>query len=255
MRSTRNQSFCWQEKKINRLIQDRFEKSERVKMLLLYATLTWLDSDFNSKDIKYYTQTISAYSGLGKEFIPKGLKLLEALHVLRIIQEKEAGKFKGKKLIYTPEKVKEIPRKSKNRKTVHIKTSIGKSNTSEDSSLIEDSSIKEDSKKDANAFSLSSEEKKNNDKDIYVLVEMLISLYHEKIRPAVVTKTGKQCIIDRLERFTLDELKEAINRFSSNPWRMKKNAMNGIEWFFKNDVQIQRWIWLEKEEPRRVYKI
>ena len=79
-----------------------------------------------------------------KEFIPKGLKILENLQVLRLEEEREAGKFKGKKLIYTPEKVKERPRKKTDKETVHRKTSIGNSDTSEDSLLTEDSFIKED---------------------------------------------------------------------------------------------------------------
>ena len=92
MRTIRNQPFCWQEKKINRLIRKRFlNKSERSKMLLLYATLSEIDNDFNSKDIKYYTKTISTYSGLSREFIPTGLKKLEALNILKLVLDRESG--------------------------------------------------------------------------------------------------------------------------------------------------------------------
>lgn len=126
MRSTRNQPFCWQEKKINRLLREKYNKSELSKMLLLYATITEMDSDFNSKDIKYYTKSISTYSGLSKEFIPRGVKKLEELGVIKIVADKENGKFKGKRLVFTPEKIQEIEM-GITQKTVDGKTSNGKS--------------------------------------------------------------------------------------------------------------------------------
>jgi hypothetical protein len=107
MRNTRNQPFCWQEKKINRLLRAMYKKTDLSKMLLLYATITEMDSDFNNKDIKKYTKSISTYSGLSKEFIPQGLKKLEELGILVIVLDKENGKFKGKRIVFTPEKIHE----------------------------------------------------------------------------------------------------------------------------------------------------
>lgn len=126
MRSTRNQPFCWQEKKINRLLREKYKKNELLKMLLLYATITEMDSDFNSRDIKKYTKSISTYSGLSKEFIPQGLKKLKELGIIEIIADKENGKFKGKRIVFTPEKIQEIETKN-TPKTVDGKTVNGKS--------------------------------------------------------------------------------------------------------------------------------
>lgn len=95
-------------------------------MLLLYATITEMDSDFNSRDIKKYTKSISTYSGLSKEFIPQGLKKLKELGILEIVSDKENGKFKGKRLIFTPEKIQDIEIENTS-KTVDGKTFDGKS--------------------------------------------------------------------------------------------------------------------------------
>ena len=74
----------------------------------LYLTLTEIYSDFNGQDIKYYTETIAKYSGLSKGWIPKGLKILEELKVIELVEERSKGKFKGKKLIFTPENIEEM---------------------------------------------------------------------------------------------------------------------------------------------------
>ncbi|MEG9321001.1 hypothetical protein V6R56_15950, partial [Fusobacterium varium] len=47
-------------------------------------------------------------SGLSKGWIPKGLKILEELKVIELVEERSKGKFKGKKLIFTPENVEEM---------------------------------------------------------------------------------------------------------------------------------------------------
>ena len=43
-------------------------------MLLLYSTLTEMDSDFNGQDINFYTKTIVTYSWLNKDVVPWFLK-------------------------------------------------------------------------------------------------------------------------------------------------------------------------------------
>jgi len=144
MRSTRKQPFCWQEKKITRLIREQYKKSMRSKMLLLYVTITEIDSDFNGKDIKYYTKTISTYSGLSKDFIPTGLKYLEKLGIIILEEDRENGKFKGKRINFTPENVEEMPRKTIAVKPTNGKPLNEKNEPSEDSIIIEDSKDKED---------------------------------------------------------------------------------------------------------------
>lgn len=146
MRSTRNQPFCWQEKKVFRLLRKHYSGSELVKLRCLYGAITEADSDFNSQDIKYYTKTIHSYSGLSKEWIPKGLKILQdEINIIKIVEERENGKFKGKRLIFTPENVAEMPRKTVPGKPVNGESLNGKNDTSEDSLFSEDSNYKEDS--------------------------------------------------------------------------------------------------------------
>lgn len=153
-RSTRNQPFCWQEKNINRLFRKIFKdnRSLKSKMLLLYATITEIDSDFNGRDIKYYTKTISTYSGLSKDFIPKGIKYLEDLKIIKIIDERKGGKRVGMLISFTTENIDKsidigevLPPKSFTRKPNTSKPSNGKSATLEDSIIKEDSLLEEDS--------------------------------------------------------------------------------------------------------------
>lgn len=145
MRSTRKQPFCWQEKKILRIIRRQFKKNELSKLRNLYLTITEMDSDFNGKDIKFYTKTIGSYSGLARDWIPTGLNILEDLQIIKIVEERENGKFKGKKLIFTPDNIKEIPRKTVTGKPVNGKSVPGLFDSSEDSSYLEDSNKKKDS--------------------------------------------------------------------------------------------------------------
>ena len=109
-RTTRKQPFCWQEKKILRLLRDQFQKNELSKLRNLYCSITEIDSDFNSQPINYYTKTIATYSGLHKEWIPKGLKILENLNIIEIQETRKDGRFHSKTIIFTPEKVRDMPR-------------------------------------------------------------------------------------------------------------------------------------------------
>jgi len=147
MRSIRNQPFAWQEKKITRLLRKKYKenKSKMMKIIMLYTTITEIDSDFNNKDIKFYTKTISTYSGLSKDFIPKGLKHLEKLKIIKLTKERKGGKFKGKTIKFTPERIKEMPQKTVDGRTVNGQPVNGFLEPSEDSTLIEDSSLIEDS--------------------------------------------------------------------------------------------------------------
>jgi len=107
-RIIRNQPFCWQEKKILRLFRKAFSGNELSKFRNLYLSLTEIDSDFNKKDIKYYTKTIATYSGLSPDWIPQALKTFEKMGVLEIEKVRESGKFSGQLIKFTPEKIKEI---------------------------------------------------------------------------------------------------------------------------------------------------
>ncbi len=147
-RSTRNQPFCWQEKKILRILKTRYKKSELAKMRNLYLTLTEIDSDFNGKPIQFYTKTISTYSGLSRDFVPSALKELGQLGIIKIHGRKKAGKFSHLELIFTPEnasvKAIKIPSKTVAGKAVNGSSVTGDTAHKEDSSYLEDSINKED---------------------------------------------------------------------------------------------------------------
>lgn len=80
--ATRNQPFCWQEKKILRLLKKHFQKTELAKYRNLYLTLTEIDSDFNNQPIKFYYKTIAKYSGLSDKWIPQALQKLRELEII-----------------------------------------------------------------------------------------------------------------------------------------------------------------------------
>ena len=148
-RNIRNQPFCWQEKKINRFLRDNFEGMERAKMILLYQTITEIESDFNSKEIKYYTKVISSYSGLSKEFIPKAVKKFEKLGIIKVLNQKneQTGKFDKKRIIFTPENIINTERKKIPPKTVHGKPLNGEGVNGHPRNYIEDSIYLENSNK------------------------------------------------------------------------------------------------------------
>lgn len=143
-RSTRNQPFCWQEKKILRLFRIMFKGNELAKFRNLYGTITEMDSDFNSQDIKFYTKTISTYSGLSEDWIPKGLKKLQELKIIMIVADRVNGKFKGKRLIFTPENIDESICDTITVKSTNGKFTNGFLESSEDISLLEDSILQEE---------------------------------------------------------------------------------------------------------------
>lgn len=130
-RSTKEQSFCWQEKKVLRLFRCLYVGKELDRIRNLYLTLTEIYSDFNGQDIKYYTETIAKYSGLSKGWIPKGLKILEELKVIELVEERSKGKFKGKKLIFTPENIEEMEKFTREEEIDNEETVTGKTITGE----------------------------------------------------------------------------------------------------------------------------
>ena len=130
-RSTKEQSFCWQEKKVLRLFRCLYVGKELDRIRNLYLTLTEIYSDFNGQDIKYYTETIAKYSGLSKGWIPKGLKILEELKVIELVEERSKGKFKGKKLIFTPENIEEMEKFTREEEIDNEETTTGETITGE----------------------------------------------------------------------------------------------------------------------------
>ena len=114
-----------------RLFRCLYVGKELDRIRNLYLTLTEIYSDFNGQDIKYYTETIAKYSGLSKGWIPKGLKILEELKVIELVEERSKGKFKGKKLIFTPENVEEMEKFTREEEIDNEETTTGETITGE----------------------------------------------------------------------------------------------------------------------------
>jgi hypothetical protein len=148
-RSTRNQPFCWQEKKVLRLLKEKFKGSKLGKLRNLYLTITQMDSDFNGKHINWYTKSLSTYSGLSVKWIPTGLKVFEELNIVKIVRNRDKyGRFQINELIFTPEsvaksKTTDVPKPASG-KPASGRTASGKLPSSEDSTSKEDSNILED---------------------------------------------------------------------------------------------------------------
>ena len=126
-------------------MRKKYSGAELVKLRCLYGAITEMDSDFNGREIKYYTKSISTYTGLSVDWIPQGLKIFIELGIIKVEMERINGQYKGKRLVFTPEKMGIIPQETVTGKTVTGKTVNGYSGTSEDIPLLEHSNVKEES--------------------------------------------------------------------------------------------------------------
>ena len=217
-RNTKNQSFCWQEKKILRLLRCLHDGKEHDKLRNLYLTLTEIYSDFNGRDIKYYTQTIAKYSSLSKDWIPKGLKIFEKLKVIQLVEERSKGKFKGKRLIFTPENI--IP----------DKTITEFLEPSEDSSYLED--IKR--VKDINNTHTGEEEKANDNlkqenlSDAPVEIQDILKKYKELNLPEYNYRPDNHILLGVWRELGAVKLFEALTLMSKSEFVKNNMSINSI---------------------------
>lgn len=77
----------------------------------------------------------------------------------------------------------------------------------------------------------------------------MFDYYREKIQPKARVNAPEK-IRTRLQTFTADELKQAIDKFAADPWWMKHNASQGIEWFMRSDRQVERFLNLVPRQER-----
>ena len=110
--------------------------------------------------------------------------------------------------------------------------------------------------------------KKKQEEDIYITnrvksfntdthnnIDKVFIYYKEKINSGNrLTEGAKQKIKTRLKTFSLEELLEAINRFSKDKWWVDNNSHRGLAWFFKSDDRIEQFLNL-KEKKSGVIKI
>lgn len=88
-----------------------------------------------------------------------------------------------------------------------------------------------------------------DNKNIYSDIEKVFSSFKEKILPNTrLMDQGKDKIKTRLKKFSVEQLLEAIDKFSKNTWRMERNAHLGVAWFFKSDEQMQTFLSLKQEK-------
>lgn len=77
-----------------------------------------------------------------------------------------------------------------------------------------------------------------------------VAEYYRTIQPkARLTKGAESKIKTRLgdKEFSEVELCEAIDKFKATNWWMRNNGKRGMEWFFRSEGQIARFIDLEPE--------
>lgn len=101
------------------------------------------------------------------------------------------------------------------------------------------------------------EAKKKAD-DIEKSINNIVSFYHERINArSSLTENAKHKLKLRLREFNEEEMLDGILRFSNNTWRMTNNKTMGMEWFFRSEGQVQKWVELEpdKKEVKKVIHI
>ena len=230
-RNTKNQPFCWQEKKILRLLRSQYYGGkEHDKLRNLYLTLTEIYSDFNGQDIKYYTQTIARYSGLNKEWIPKGLKIFEKLKMVQLIEDRDKGKFKGKRLIFTPENIEEIKNLPNTEKINDDNTVSEFLEPSEDISYLED--IKR--VKDINNTHTGEEEKANDNlkqenlSDAPVEIQDILKKYKELNLPEYNYRPDNYVLLGVWRELGAVKLFEALTLMSKSEFVKNNMSINSI---------------------------
>ena len=240
-RSTKNQPFCWQEKKILWLLRCQYEGKEHDKLRNLYLTLTEIYSDFNGKDIKYYTQTIIKYSSLSKDWIPKGLKIFENLKVIQLVEERNKGKFKGKRLIFTPENIEEMEKFTNEQKisdenTITDKTVPEFLEPSEDSLYLEDNKRIEDinnthTGKDKKVHDkLKQEEEFEKDKlsDIPMEIQDILKKYRDLGLPDFKYPPENYIILKAYRELGIVKLYEALTLMAQSEFVKNNMSINAI---------------------------
>ena len=223
-RNTKNQPFCWQEKKILRLLRSQYYGGkEHDKLRNLYLTLTEIYSDFNGQDIKYYTQTIARYSGLNKEWIPKGLKIFEKLKMVQLIEDRDKGKFKGKRLIFTPENIEEIKNLPNTEKINDDNTVSEFLEPSEDISYLED--IKR--VKDINNTHTGEEEKEKLS-DAPMEIQDILKKYKELGLPEYNYRPDNYVLLGVWRELGAVKLFEALTLMSKSEFVKNNMSINSI---------------------------
>lgn len=74
-------------------------------------------------------------------------------------------------------------------------------------------------------------------------VQEIFDLYKRKINgKSRLTEGAKRKIKSRLRVYSVEELRDAVQRFSDTEWWMENNAHRGIAWFFNSDDRIDQFL-------------
>lgn len=69
----------------------------------------------------------------------------------------------------------------------------------------------------------------------------VFTYYQLKIQPSARLEARNQ-IHARLKKWTVEQLKQAIDNFAADQWWMDNNGRRGAEWFFKTDARIEQLV-------------
>lgn len=84
----------------------------------------------------------------------------------------------------------------------------------------------------------------NTNKNIYIFdFEKIFSEFKSRIfENAKMENLEKEKILERLKKYSENELLQAILNFSKSDWWMKNNNFRGISWFFQSDERVEQFI-------------
>ena len=96
------------------------------------------------------------------------------------------------------------------------------------------------------------EKKEEENKEVEKQVDEILDCYKEKISKIRITEKSRIKIRARLKEFKKEELLEAIDKFSKDKWRMENNRTNGLDFFFRNEDQVAKWLSLEGRGKQKI---
>lgn len=67
--------------------------------------------------------------------------------------------------------------------------------------------------------------------------------FRQQIQPRAIVCPQTR-IVARLRRFSVEQIRQAIDHFAEDAWWMEHNANQGATWFFRDDSQLERFLHL-----------
>jgi hypothetical protein len=102
---------------------------------------------------------------------------------------------------------------------------------------------KENKNKEIYIMSNNGKTEKVGKEELSKLVERIFIAYREKIqKKGRLTEGAKKKVVARLKEFTVEELLDAIDKFSRDNWWMENNGERGMKWFFHTEDRIEQFI-------------